>query len=131
MQQKVKLAPFLLDVLKYLFHLPFDSHVKRQEDWSFQVLGEWLDMLLRPLVQIGDRKLSSQRAKSLGAAPGDRLVVGNADDQSLASLERNLGLGKYGDVHDALSFAWVDGRLLHSSDKVCCAIISSSSVGTT
>src|SRR5882757_7335130 len=120
MQQKVKLAPLLPDVLEYLLHLPFDSHVKRQEDWSFQVLGEWLDMLLRPLVQIGDRKLCAERAKSLGAAPSDRLVVGNADDQAFASLECDLGLGKDGDVHDALSFAWVDGRLLHNSDKVCC-----------
>src|SRR5262245_36903061 len=130
-QQEVELAPLLPDVLEHLLHLPFDGDIEWQEDRSLQILGERLDMLLRLLVQIGDRQLSAQRAKSLGAAPGNRLVVGDADDQSLASLERNLGLGKYGDIHDAFSLAWVDGRLLHSSARVCCAIISSSSVGTT
>src|SRR5579871_168524 len=131
MQQKIELAPFLLDVLEHLLHLPFHGDVERQEYRSLKVFCERLDVLLRFLVQIGDGKLRSQRTKRLGTPPGDRLVVGDTDDQALASLERNLGLGKYGNVHDAFSLAWVEGCLLDSSASVCCAIISSSSVGTT
>ena len=64
-------------------------------------------------------------------AARDRLIVGDAHDQALAAFESDLGLWKYRDVQDALFFAWVDGRRLHSTDSVCSAIIRSSSVGTT
>src|SRR5579871_1037644 len=131
MQQEIELAPLLLDALEDLLHLPFHCNVERQEYRSLQVFCERLDVLFRFLVQIGDGKVRSQRTKRLGTSPGDRLVVGDTDDQALASLERNLGLGKYGNIHDALSLAWMGGCLLHSSASVCWAIINSSSVGTT
>src|SRR5262249_11054083 len=124
-QQKIELAPFLLDVLEYLLDLAFDGDVERQKYRRFQVFCQRLDVLPRLLVQISDGKLGSQRPKRLGAAPGDRLVVGDTDDQALASLERDLGFREYGNGHDALSLAWFDGRLLRSSANVCCAIISS------
>src|SRR5262249_42747715 len=125
MQQEIELAPFLFDMFENLLHLPFGHDVEWQEYRGFQILGERLDVLLCLLVQIGDGKLRAECAKRLGAAPGNRLIVGNADDQSLAALERDLGLGKYRDAHDILSRAWVDGSLFNSSDKVCCAIINS------
>src|SRR5262249_8224225 len=107
-----------------------DIDVERHQERSLQILGERLDIFLGAVVQIGDRQISAERTECLGTTPGDRLIVGDADDQALASLESNLGLWKYRNVHDALSLAWVEG-CLHNSDRVCCAIISSSSVGTT
>ena len=55
-------------------------------------LRERLDMLLGFFIQIGDGQFGPERAKRLGATPGDRLIVGDADDQALAALERDLGL---------------------------------------
>ena len=131
MQQEIEPAPFLLDALEHLFGLPFGIHVERHEDRRLELLRQRFDMLLCPFVQIGDRELRAQRPKRLGASPRDRLIVGDADDQSLSSLQRNLGLWKYGNCHDALSrFGLEDECRLHSSDNVCCAIINSSSVGT-
>ena len=78
------------------FGLPLDHDVERHEDRRFQRLRQRLDMLLGALVQIGDGELGAQGAKRLGATPGDRLVVGDADDQAFFALQRDLGLGKYG-----------------------------------
>ena len=45
--------------------------------------GQRLDEFLRLVVQIGDGELGAEGTKGLGAAPGDRLVVGDPDDQPL------------------------------------------------
>ncbi len=103
MQQEVELAPLLLDPLEHLLHLAFDHDVERHEDRRFQRLRQRLDVFLRLFVQIGDGEVGPQRTKRLGAAPRDRLIVGDADDQALLALERDLGLGKNRDIHDALS----------------------------
>ena len=59
------------------------------------------------------------------------LIVGIANDQSFPSLQRDPGLRKYGNCHDALScFGLEEECRFHSSDNVCWAIMSSSSVGT-
>ena len=58
-------------------------------------LGQRLDVGLGALVQVGDREIGAERAKALGAAPGDRLVVGDAGDQALAALERDDGSVKH------------------------------------
>ena len=62
-------------------------------------------------------KIGAERAKCLGAAPCDRSIVGNSDDQTFSPLQRNLGLREYGNCHDTL-FSLVD-RWLPSgnSDK--------------
>ena len=131
MKQEIELAPFLLDPLEHLLGLAFDHDVERHEDRRLQRLGQRLDVLPGLFVQIGDGEVGAQRAKRLGAAPGDGLVVGDADDQALLALQRDLGLGKNRDVHDTLSRFWLGDCRFMSSASVCCAIISSSSVGTT
>ena|ERR1700722_17619605 len=131
MEQEVQLPPVLLDALENLLSLALGVNIERHEDRRFQFPGQRLDVFLRAVVQIGNGQFRSKGTECLGAAPGNRLVVRDADNQALSSLERDLGLRKYGDVHDALSFSWTDGRVLHNNDIVCWAIISSSSVGTT
>ena len=87
-------------------------------------------MLLGALVQKGHSEISPERAKGLGAPPGNRLVVGDTDDQAFLALQGDLGIREYGN-HDTLSCVGLDDGLFDSSDEVCCAIISSSSVGMT
>ena len=91
-QQEIELAPFLPDPFEHLFHLAFGVDVERHEDRRFQHFGKRFDMLPGTLVQIGDGEIGSQRAKRLGAAPGDRLIVGDADDQSLLSFQSDAGI---------------------------------------
>ena len=80
MKQEIELAPLLRDPLEHLFGLAFDHDVEWHEDRRFQRLGQRLDVLFGLFVQIGDGKVGPQRTKRLGAAPCDRLIVGNADD---------------------------------------------------
>ncbi len=131
MKQEVELSPLLLDPLEYLFGFTFDHDVERHEDRRLQRLGQRLDVLLGLFVQIGDGKVGTERTKRLGASPRDGLIVGDADDQPLLALQRDLGLGINRDIHDTLSRFWFDDGRFMSSASVCCAIISSSSVGTT
>src|SRR5207247_4226992 len=100
------------------------------EDRRLQRLCQRLDVLLGALVKIGHSEFSPERTKGLGAPPSDRLVVGDADDQALFALQRDLGIREYRN-HDTLSCLVLDDGLFNSSDNVCCAIISSSSVGMT
>ena len=129
-KEEVELAPFFLDTLEHLLGLPFDIDIERHEDRRFQVLGERLDIFLRPLIQVGHRQFRPERAERLCATPGNRLVVGDADDQTSASLECYSGLGECRNIHDTLSLASADEDRLHGRQCVC-AIINSSSVGKT
>jgi hypothetical protein len=56
------------------------------------------------------------------------MIVGDADDQPLAAFERNTGFFIDRNRHDALAY-FEEG--FESSENVCRAIMSSSSVGTT
>ncbi len=129
-QQEIELPPFLPDPFEHLLRLALDHDIHWHEDRCLQCLCERLDMLFSPIVQIGDGEIGAKRTKGLGTSPGDRLIVGDADDQALLALQRDLGIGEYGD-HDTLSCLALDDGLFNSSDNVCCAIISSSSVGMT
>ena len=130
MQQEIQFAPFLLDPFEDLLGLTFHGHIERHEDRRFKRLGKRLDKPLCPIVQICHREVRAQRPKRLGASPSDRLIVGNAHDQSLLALQGDLRLGEHWNIHDAISrlaFEFVAQR----TDSVCSAIIRSSSVGMT
>ena len=108
---------------------PVDAHVQRHEDRRLELARQRLDEALRLLVEIGDRELGAERAEGLGAAPGDRLVVGDADDQALLAFEqRRLARREWSCRPLVLRRL---ARAADSSASVCRAIISSSSVGTT
>ena len=67
---------------------PGDAHVERHEDRRFQLSRQRLDIFLRLFVQIGDRQIGAECAERPGAAPGNRLIVGNANDESLLAFEQ-------------------------------------------
>ena len=63
------------------------AHVERQEERRAERLRQRLDVRARLVVEIGDRELGAELAERLGAAPGDRVLVGDADDEGLPVLE--------------------------------------------
>ena len=85
---KIKLAPFLRDTFEHRLHLTGGADVERHEDRSFQFARERLDEFLRLVVEVGHRHLCAEGAEGLGTAPGDRLIVGNADDEAFLAFEK-------------------------------------------
>ena len=119
--EEVELAPVGGDAVEDGFELAVGHDVHRHEDRRLDLAGQRLDMGLRLLVEVGDRELGAEGAEGAGAAPGDRAVVGDADDQALLAFEE---LGLHGGEGHA--------RVLQATRaRVWRAIISSSSVGTT
>ncbi len=94
-----------------------------------QLLAERFNELSRLFVQVGDGQFRAQRAEGSGAAPGNRLIVGDADDQALLAVEEGRLGG--GNCHAVLLYSGARARPADSRASVCLAIINSSSVGTT
>ena len=65
--------------------------VERQEDRRLQRFRQRLHIPARLVVQVGDGQLGAQRVEGLRAPIGDRVLVGDADDERLAS-RRGSGL---------------------------------------
>ena len=74
-------------VVEQGFQLAGLRDVERRRDLGAELDGERLDMGTRLVVQPGEGEIGARRAKRLRAAIGDRLVVGDADDQRLAAGE--------------------------------------------
>ena len=88
MHKKVELAPHLADLLENSLHLTGDANVERHHNRSFERLRERIDKFFSFFVQIGHGELGAQGTKCLGAAPGDRLIVGNADHEPFLAIEK-------------------------------------------
>ncbi len=54
----------------------------------FHLARERLHMRLGLFVEIGDRKLGAEGVEGSGATPGDRTIVGDADDQPFSAPEK-------------------------------------------
>src|SRR5688572_2102093 len=99
MHHEIELAPLLGDALEHRLHVARCIYVERHNDRSFQLTGEWLNIFLRLLVEICHCELSAKCPKSLGTAPSDRLVIGNANNETSFAFEefslhgRNHGRG--------------------------------------
>ena len=91
--EKIELSPFLANSIKYRLRLPGNADIQRHEDRRFELARERLHMFLCLFIEIGDGEVGSQGAERLGAAPGDRLLVGDADDQAFAPFEGTLVSG--------------------------------------
>src|SRR5262249_40144248 len=121
--EKVEPFPLLLDALKDRFHLPWHAHVERHDDRSFELAGQRLNILLRLVIEISDGHFGAECTECLGAAPSDRLLIGNADDETLLALEQwCFSNGNH------FAILWCTGGWTlraESSASVCRAIISS------
>ena len=96
---EVERAPVGRDPVEHRLELALGHHVHRHEDRRLDLARQRLDVRLRLVVEVGDRELGAERAEGAGAAPGDRAVVGDADDQAPAALEQLRLRGGKGHRH--------------------------------
>ena len=93
---EIEAAPFLGDALKNRLQLTRSAHIERHHDRRFELARQRLDIFLCLVIEIGDREFRPERPKGLGAAPGDRLIIGDADDQTPLAFEQLcLDLGNH------------------------------------
>src|SRR5271167_1766768 len=81
--ENVEASPFRRDRLEHRIDLHRVANLQRQQQRRFDRLRQRLDIRARPIVEIGHRDLGAGPMHRLGASPGDRAVVGDADDQGL------------------------------------------------
>ena len=99
--EDVQASPVLPHLFEHAFEFSGLFDVERQENRRLELARERLDVRFRFVVEIGDRELGTERAECGCAAVGDRMLVGDADDERLLSGEDGvMGLG-----HVARSFA--------------------------
>ena len=125
--QEIEAAPFGGNPLEDRFGLAGRDDIERHEDRRLEFLGERLDEFLGLFVEVGHRELGPERPKSPRAAPGDGLLVGDADDEAALSFQQ---LRFHDRDHRAFLSLSLEGAP-ETSASVCFAIISSSSVGIT
>lgn len=66
------------------------AHIARHDDRTSELFGDRAAVWLRLRIQIGDRQFRALPAESLGAAMGDTMLVGDADDQTLLALKHQM-----------------------------------------
>ena len=93
MERDVEAAPGLADLLEDGFELASLPHVAGREDRGPEFLGERLDVRPGLLVEVGDREVGPELAEDPGAAVGNRMLVGDADDEGTLALQ-NLRLDR-------------------------------------
>ena len=57
------------------------ADVERHDERCVDAFGQGTHVRLGLVVEMGDREFRAGPAKRLGYAPGDRLIVGDADDE--------------------------------------------------
>src|SRR5262249_10889390 len=78
------------------------AHVKRHQDRGLELAGERLDVFFGFVVEVSYRELGAERPEGLGASPGDRLLVGDADDETSLAFKQPC----FDDRNLEPSFGW-------------------------
>jgi hypothetical protein len=129
--REIESVPVSLDLLEHRLELAVNLDVKGHEDRRLERARQRFDVRLRLVVQIGDGELGAKRAESARAAPGDRVLIRDANHQALLALQApKVGVERHGsdDLGRCHQAAPAVGAR-RSAASVCRAIISSSSVG--
>src|SRR6476659_50968 len=87
MHHKIERIPIASDAFKDRFHLSRRIHVERHHDPGVQLTSKRLNIFLCFVVEIGDREFGTECPKGLGATPGNRIIVGNANDKAFLAFE--------------------------------------------
>lgn len=69
-------------------HLTRTVHLQRHHDRRIELPCERFDIFSRLVVVIGNRKFGAERPKSLGTTPGDRILIGDANDKASFTFEK-------------------------------------------
>ena len=89
MHEKIEFAPYAGNLLEHCLHLAAGANVKRHHNRSLKRLRQRLNIFFGFVVQVSHSELGAQGSKCLCATPGDRLVVGNSDDQPFLALKKS------------------------------------------
>ena len=93
MDEKIDAAPSIGKRLEHRLDASLVGDVAREHELRADLGGERLDPLLDGVALIGERDLGALVAAGLGDAPGDRAVVGDAEND--AALARHQ-FGSFG-----------------------------------
>ena len=85
MDEEIELAPALRHECEHRVEARAVGHVAMAGDLRAEFGGQRLDALLEGFALIGQRDLGALIGAGLGDAPGDRPVVGDAQDQAAFS----------------------------------------------
>ena len=88
MHQEVKLAPRLLDEGEHRVEARNVGDVAMAGDQRAKFGGQRLDALLEGFALIGERNPGTLVGAGFRDAPGDRAIVGDADDQPLLACHQ-------------------------------------------
>jgi hypothetical protein len=88
MHHEVDLAPFFPEQIERGVDGCGIGDVAMAQQQSAEFLGQRLDPLLQRVALPGERDLRAGFAACLGDAPGDRAVVGDAEDHSALALHQ-------------------------------------------
>ena len=89
MEQEVQPAPPVLDGVEDDIELTGCRDIAGEEERRLDLSRERLDVGLGLVVEIGDAELGADATEVLGRRPGKAVVVGDTDDQTVASLQIN------------------------------------------
>ena len=117
--QDVEPAPLLVDRLEHRLELARRRDVERQEQRRLQLARQRLDVRPGLLVEVGDREVGAELAERLGAAVGDRAVVGDADDQRLGALQDGMGRRRHGPLSLSVRERGADRRARRGAARPC------------
>ena len=87
-ERKIEHTPGLLYSLKHRFQLAGLVNVTGQEDGRSEFPRERLYIRLALLASIGDREFCTQGAECFGASVGNRMLVGDAENEPLFTGKR-------------------------------------------
>src|SRR5215472_18187637 len=92
MDENVQPTPIQSHLVEYCLELSRCGYIHRSGDRGLQILSKRLNKAARLLIQPGNREIRADRTKGLGAAVGDRVLVGDAKDKRLFPLEHRAQL---------------------------------------
>lgn len=87
MQHEIQPPPRAGDGIEHRLHLAGLLHVQRQGDRRIHQPRQRLHMRPGLVVEPGHREFRPRVAEGAGAAPGDALVIGDADDQAALAVQ--------------------------------------------
>ena len=85
---EVQFAPLLADAFEQRLEFAGPGHVQRQSQTGLHLFCQWLDMHPGLVVKPGECQFRAHFVQRLGAAPGDRMLVGDAHHQTALAGQR-------------------------------------------
>ena len=87
MYDKIECAPLFGNPLKNSLHLPWRIDIEWHDNRCFDLARQRFDIFPGFVVDVSYGHFSAERPERFGTASGNRIFVGNPDDQTSITLE--------------------------------------------